>query len=213
MNSNLTASNLIPNVLALMLFLVALFIALRAFYVYSQSRNARLFTLGLSMGIIALTAAADFLSSNITSVTLNTDWFLFIGQAVSLLFIFLSFLRSSDSYLRSLMIWHVCVSALLLGLFLLSPALPDFPSTALKAALSGSRSLICFGIFACYVSAFLTKETRFSFLMGLSFLMLALGYLVIFQKYLVTNSLLFDNIGDVTRMVGLVILLFTVFIG
>lgn len=213
MNSNLTLTNLIPNVLALMLFLVALFIALRAFYVYSQSRNARLFILGLSMGIISLTAAADFLSSNLTNVTLNTDWFLFIGQSVSLLFIFLSFLNSSDSYLRGLMIWHVCISALLLGLFLLSPALPDFPNTALKAALSGSRSLICFGIFACYASAFLKKETRFSFLMGLSFLMLALGYLVIFQKYLVTNSFLFDNIGDVTRMVGLVILLFTVFMG
>lgn len=206
-------ANLIPNVLALMLFLVSLFISLRAFYIYSQSRNARLFILGLSMGIIALTAAADFLSSNITSVVLNTDWFLFIGQAVSLLFIFLSFLRSSDSYLRSLMIWHVCFSALLLGLFLLSPALPDFPNTALKAALSGSRSLICFGIFTCYVSAFLTKETRFSFLMGLSFLLLALGYLIIFQKYLVTDVLLFDNIGDVTRMIGLVVLLFTIFMG
>jgi len=111
------------------------------------------------------------------------------------------------------MIWHVCISALLLGLFLLSPALPAFPSTALTAALSGSRSLICFGIFACYVSAFLSKETRFSFMMGLSFLMLALGYLIIFQKYLVTNATLFDNIGDVTRMIGLVILLFAVFLG
>ncbi len=206
-------ANLIPDVLALLLFLSGMFIALRAFYIYNRTRNSRLFILGLSMGIIALTAAADFTSSNVTGITLNTDWFLFIGQAVSLLFILLSFLRSSDEYLRGLMIWHVCASALLLGLLLLAPALPDFPNTVLKATLSGSRSIICFGIFACYVSAFLKKETRFSFLMGISFLLLALGYLVIFQKYLVTNSSLFDNIGDVTRMVGLIILLATILAG
>lgn len=206
-------ANLIPNILASLLFLVGLFVAMRAFYVYYQARNSRLFILGLSMGIIALTAAADFISSNVSSITLNTDWFLFIGQTASLLFIFLSLLRDSDQYLRGLMIWQVCVSALLAGLLLLSPALPPFPNTALEAVLSGSRFVVSFGIFFCYASAFLKKETRFSLLMGLSFLLLALGYLMIFQKYLVNNPTLFDNIGDATRMVGLVVLFVTIFLG
>lgn len=207
------SANLIPNLLAIVLFFCSLFIALRAFYIYNQGRNSRLFILGLSMGMIALTAAADFVSGNVTNVTMNTDWFLFIGQSVSLLFILLSLLRSSDSYLRGLMLWQVCISALLLGLLLFSPALPAFPNIGIEATLSGLRSFICFGIFFCYVAAFLKKETRFSLLMGLSFLLLALGYLIIFQKYLVSNEGFFDNLGDITRMVGLIILLVAILVG
>jgi hypothetical protein len=208
-------TNFIPNLLAISLFLVALFIAFRAFYIYRQTRNPRLFVLGMSMGVIALTAAADFTSSNLTNVTLNTDWFLYIGQAVSLLFIFLSLLRSSEGYLRRLMVWHVCLSALLLGLLLLSPALPNFPNTIVRAVLSGSRFVFCFGILFCYVEAFQKKATRFSFLMGLSFLLLAFGYLMIFQQYFVavSNGQHFDNIGDIIRIFGLTTLLAAVLAG
>jgi|SRR5579859_655816 len=206
-------TNLIPNILAVILFVVALFVALRAFYIYTLAPNPRLFVLGTSMGMISLTAAADFFSSNVTSITLNTDWFLYIGQAVSLLFIFLSLVGSSNEYLRRLMTIHVCVSALLLGLLLLSPALPAFPNVTARAILSGSRFLVCFGIFFCYVIAFTTKATRFSLLMGLSFLLLAFGYLMIFQQYLVTNAQVLDNVGDIIRIFGLATLLAAVLMG
>lgn len=205
----------IPNLLAVSLFLVALFVSIRAFYTYLQARSPRLFVLGLSMAVIALTAAADFASSNIATITLNTDWFLYIGQSISLLFIFLSLLRSSLGYLRRLMLWHVCISALLLGFLLLSPALPGFPNTALRAILSGSRFVFCFGILFCYIEAFQRKATRFSFLMGLSFLLLAFGYVMIFQQYFFTasNAVHFDNIGDIIRVFGLVTLLVAVLVG
>ena len=205
----------IPNLLAVSLFFVALFVSIRAFYTYVRARSPRLFVLGLSMAVIALTAAADFASSNITTITLNTDWFLYIGQSVSLLFIFLSLLRSSIGYLRRLMVWHVCISALLLGFLLLSPALPGFPNTALRAILSGSRFIFCFGILFCYVEAFQRKATRFSFLMGLSFLLLAFGYVMIFQQYFFTstNAVHFDNIGDIIRVFGLITLLVAVLVG
>lgn len=35
------------------------------------------------MSVIALTAAAGFLGDNLTSITLNVDWFNYIGQTVS----------------------------------------------------------------------------------------------------------------------------------
>ncbi len=205
----------IPNVLAVSLFLVALFVSIRAFYTYAQARSPRLFVLGLSMAVIALTAAADFASGNITTITLNTDWFLYIGQSVSLLFIFLSLLRSSIGYLRRLMFWHICISALLLGFLLLSPMLPGFPNTAIRAILSGSRFVFCFGILFCYVEAFQRKATRFSFLMGLSFLLLAFGYVMIFQQYFFasSNAVHFDNIGDIIRVFGLITLLVAVLVG
>ena len=96
-------SNLVTNILAVTLFLVGLFISVRAFYTYTKVQSQRVFILGLSMGVIALTAAADFVSSNFPDLALNTDWFLFIGQAVSLLFILLSLMSSGDVYLNRLM--------------------------------------------------------------------------------------------------------------
>jgi hypothetical protein len=206
--------NLIANILSLTLFFSALFISLRAFYLYVQSRTRRLFVLGLSMGVIALTAAAGFAGDNITTINLNVDWFNYIGQTVSFLFILLSFARSSDSYLRNLMRWHILASALLLILLLLSPVLPDFPNPAItKTLLSGSRGVTCFIIFFYYISAFTTKETRFSFIMSAAFLLLSVGYLVIIPKYSIPNVDLLDHVGDLTRVTGLITLLSAVLLG
>src|SRR5579884_2841348 len=105
--------DLIANILSLSLFFVALFISLRAFYVYARSRSGRLFVLALAMAVIALTAVAGFAGDNVTSISLNVDWFNYIGQTVCFLFILLSFFRNSAEYLRSLMRWHIVVSLLL----------------------------------------------------------------------------------------------------
>jgi hypothetical protein len=208
-------SNLIPNILAVVLFLIALFISVRAFYAYAHSQNPRLFILGLAMGVIALTAAADFVSGNLPNLALNTDWFLYIGQAVSFLFILLSFVRSSEDYLNQLMRVHVFASILAVCLLFLSPTLPDFPNIFLRALLSGSRCLLCFGISFYYISAFLSKQTRFSALMSTAFLLLSFGYLLIFQQYLASgpHQALFDNVGDMIRVVGLLALLAAILIG
>ena len=142
-------TNLVANIVAILLFLIGLFVSLRSFYIYVSTRNPRLFILGLSMAILSLTAVADFVSTNVTSIALNTDWFLYVGQAVSFLFIFLSFIRNSDGYFQRLMRFHVLASVILIGLLVLSPTLPAFPNTLLKTVLSGSRCVICFGIFYC----------------------------------------------------------------
>ncbi len=205
----------IANVLSLTLFVVALFISLRACYLYFQARSRRLFILGLSMGVISLTAAAGFAGDNVTSINLNVDWFNYIGQTVSFLFITLSFVRSSDEYLRGLTRWHVTISALLLLLLVLAPVLPaEFPNPAVtKTLLSGSRGLICFVIFFYYVGAFMTKETRFSVLMSAAFLLLSTGYFVIIPKYSIPNVDLLDHVGDITRVTGLITLLAAVLLG
>jgi len=207
--------NLIANILSLTLFLVSLFISLRAFYLYSQANSPRLFILGLSMGILSFTAIASFIGDNVTSLTLNIKWFEYISQTVCFLFILLSLVRSSNTYLRRLMDWHTLVSALLLTLLLLSPILPaDFPDPGLtKTLLGGSRSLICFIIFNYYLNVFMSKNMRFSFLMGTVFLLLSLGYWLNIFKYTLHNMLLADQVGDLTRIFGLIILLMTIFLG
>ncbi|MGI9059384.1 MAG: hypothetical protein ACR2H5_12465 [Ktedonobacteraceae bacterium] len=206
---------LIANTLSITLFLVALFIAIRAFFLYFQTRSRRVFILALSMGVISLTAAAGFLGDNVTTISLNVDWFNYIGQTVSFLFILLSLTSSSDDYLRGLMRWHIVISILLLSLFLLAPVLPpEFPDPVLtKSLLSGSRGLICAVIFFVYFSAFMSKETRFSLLMSVAFLLFSIGYLMILPKYSISGLDVIDRLGDTTRIVGLVTLFINVLRG
>src|SRR5579884_2128614 len=119
----------IANLLSLTLFFVSLFISVRAFYLYIQARSRRIFILALSMGMIALTAVAGYAGDNVTSISLNVDWFNYIGQTVSFIFILLSFINASEAYLRNLMRWQLVISVLLLALMFLSPVLPpEFPS-------------------------------------------------------------------------------------
>ena len=201
----------VPNVLSLTLFFVSLFISLRAFYLYTRTRSRRIGILSIAMGIISLTAIAGFAGDNVTSITLNVDWFNYIGQTVSFSFILLSFFGSSESYLRSLMRWQIAVSVLLLGLMALAPVLPpEFPAPAVtKSLLSGSRGLICHIIFYYYVVSFMKNETRFSLLMGLAFLALSFGYWIILPKYITPNDAL-DRTGDIMRVCGLIFLFFAV---
>lgn len=207
--------NLIANILSLTLFSVSLLIAWRTFFLCFQSvqgHNYRLFILGLSMGILSLTAIASFASDNIANLPINVNWFKYIAQTVGFIFICLSLVSNSDDYLRRLMYWHIALSIVLL--LLLAPILPvEFPNPPLtKMIIGGSRSVICLVIFFFYITAFMSKETRFSLLMSGAFLLLSTGYLLNMPKYLDKHLTLLDNIGDSVRICGLIVLLITIFL-
>src|SRR5579863_7117608 len=145
---------LIPNLLDVSLCLVALFIAVRSFDIYSRFRQYRLFILGLSMVLVSLSAAADFTSSYVKAVPLHTDWFLYIGQAVGFLFILLSLAQGSDGYLRGLMRLNILAFILLLVLLFFSPALPAIDAVP-RALFGFARFIICMVIFVVYYSAYM----------------------------------------------------------
>src|SRR5689334_901006 len=126
----------IPNVLDMFLFTITFFIALRAGYLYMRIRSPRLFILSLGMGMISASAVGDFASANVTLIELHTDWFLYLGQAVSYLFIFLSLVSSSNDSQRRLMRWQIAISAVALLLLLFSFAIPDVPNSTLRALMS-----------------------------------------------------------------------------
>ncbi len=206
-------SNTITNILNILLAVVFLSIALRALFLYAQLRSPRLFILGLSMSVIALTAAADFAGGIITSIHLNTDWFLYLGQAISFLFIFLSLLFYSTIALRRLMLWHILTSVILLSLLFSASILPELPNPITQFLLSGSRCLICFMIFSYYSSAFFKKETRFSFLISGAFFLLSLGYSLILPKLFTTHVDFLDPLGDIIRILGVLTLMIAYLIG
>lgn len=204
--------NLIGNILSMTLFIASLFISLRAFSLYIRARTPRLFVLGLSMGMIALTAIASYIGDNVSTITFNVKWFQYIAQTVSFLFILLSLLGSSEDYQRKVVRWHILASLLLLLVLVLTPILPEkFPSPALtKTLLSGSRAVICFIIFLYYWVAFTTKETRFSLLMSGAFLLLSFGYWMAIPKYLGPGMEQVDQVGDIIRTCGILILLIAI---
>ncbi len=201
-------TRLIPNLIDVSLCLVALFISVRSFDVYAQFRQLRLFILGLSMVLVSLSAAADFIASYVKVIALHTDWFLCIGQSVGFLFILLSLLRNSEGYLRILMRLNIAAFPLLLLLLFLSPVLPAIPSIEARALLDGSRCFICFMIFFAYFAAFTSKPTRFSLLMSASFFLLSAGYLMTLEQSFAPSltQYLFNDLGDITGVIGLVAL-------
>ena len=197
------SANTFATVRAIIVIIISLFIMLRAFQVYFQTRSTRLLILGLTMVMIVLTTIADVIGNNIT-FHLNAYWFNYVGQIVSFAFFYLSLLSSSEKYLRSLVRWQIALSALLFILLLEGPALPHaFPTLGLlRAIFSSGRALPCFLICLYYFAAFMKKETRFSLLMGAGFVIIGLGYYMIFPRYVNPPSYAIQTAGDYLRIIG-----------
>jgi hypothetical protein len=206
-------STQITDILLIIQAMITLFISLRAFSLYARTRDDMLFSLGLSMGVIALGGFVGLASDIFLNGAFNTFWFRYIGQTVGYLFIFLSTLRGSERYRRGLKSWHVFATGLLMVLLLLTPVIPTHPSATVQTVLSGSRAVVCFIIFWRYVSIFFTKETRFSFLMGFAFFWITWGIVIYSLKFTMPNPLLLDYVGDSVRIAGLGILLAAFFLG
>ena len=211
MSNGFINEEFMANMGAIMLFAIAAFVAMRALYVYSHILSPRLFILGLSMSIISLTSIVDLLG-RITPIIVHTDWFVFIGQGVALLFIMLSIFNNSDVYAQRLMRIQILLSVLLVGLCFLSFTLPALTDVPAEVLLTGIPALICFGIFYAYISAFLKKQTRFSLLMSIAFILIGLAYLMT-QQFLFSDNSVLDITSDILNMLGLLSLLAAVFAG
>ena len=203
-------NNLIPHLLDVSLCLVALFISVRSFDIYSRSRQFRVLILGLSMALVSLSAAADFTASYINAdpvktITLNTDWFLYIGQAIGFLFILLSLVQSSDQYLRNLMRLNIAAFLLLLILLLLSPVLPkmDIPT---QTVLNLSRFIVCLLIFFVYFTAYMSKPTRFGIFMSISFFFFTADYLMTVEQNFTPSINAVVALADVAGVLALILL-------
>lgn len=206
-------STQITDILLVIQAAITLFISLRAFSLFARTRDNMLFSLGLSMGVIALGGFVGLVSDIFLNGAFNTFWFRYIGQTVGYFFIFLSTLRGSERYRRGLKGWHVFATVLLMVLLLLTPVIPTHPDATVQTVLSGSRAVVCFVIFWRYVSIFFSKETRFSFLMGFAFFWITWGIAIYSLKFTMPNPLLLDYVGDSVRIAGLTILLAAFFLG
>lgn len=206
-------STLLHDIFEYAQMFVTFCIALRALYLYIKVRNPRLFVLWLALSMFTLTSIIGLSGDHHLFFLRNTNWFKYIGQSVSLFFIWLSALRPSEHYLRQVRNWHIFSSVLLIGLMLITPWLPAFPNPWTQVVVSSLRAVISMLIFFQYVGFYITKPTRFSMLMCIAFLLLSFGAFIIFPKFLLSQQDVLSNTGDIMRICGLVFLLVAYLVG
>ena len=206
-------STQITDILLVIQATITLLISLRAFFLYIQTKDDTLFSLGLSMGVIALGGIIGLTSDIWLQGSFNTFWFRYSGQTIGYLFILLSTLSGSERYRRWLKRWHLIATGFLLVLLLLTPVIPTHPDSIVQTALSGSRGLVCVLILFRYVAIFFHKETRFSFLMSFAFFCITSGIVIYTLQFTSADPLLLNYGGDSVRIVGLAALLAAFFLG
>ena len=188
---------------------ITLLISLRAFSLYSWTRKNLLFILGVSMGTIAVVGVIGLIGDNYFADKFSTKWFRYTAQIVSYTFIFLCAVRSSEEYLRWLKRWQLLFTVLLLLMLLFIYFSPQLSNPLIEAPVSFLRAVICFAIFLSYASFFVQKETRFSFLASLAFLLIAFGIAITTPWYFAKTALIYLYVGDGMRTVGLFVLFIT----
>jgi len=203
----------VTDILLVIQATITLFISLRAISLFAKTGDNMLFSLGLSMGVIALGGMVGLISDLFLNHTFNTFWFRYVGQTVGYLFIFLSTLRGSEHYRQELKRWHIIATGFLLILLVLTPVIPVHPSAIEQTLLSGSRGLVCFVIFFHYLSIYFSKETRFSFLMSAAFFCITWGIFIYTLQFTEPDPLLLNYVGDSVRIGGLATLLAAFFLG
>jgi hypothetical protein len=208
------------NLLLYIQTFVSLLIAARAFYLYARNRSDDLFILGTAMITIAAASVSGLIADNLFvdntnrfGGTFNVLWFEYGGQTISFFFIFLSTWQNVDSNTNNLKRWQLIVTALLVLVALATPIIPPFSSPHYQAILSNTRSLICFIIFARYSYFFFSKESRFSFLMALAFLLLTFGLIIVTAQFYPNGPIIDIYIGYALRISGLIVLLLAFWIG
>src|SRR5215472_17897665 len=164
----------IANTLLLMVGIVSLLIAIRAFIAYVPSRNDMIFILGLAMASTALGIFCAYAGNiHLGGIDYNTHWAWYAGTSSGALFLFLSSLVGSMEQLRLLRRWQVIATTLVLLVVILTPVLPAFPSPLVPVILNLVRTVLYAGCCVRYVVLHLSKKTRFSLSMGPGFLALA----------------------------------------
>lgn len=193
----------LENWLLLLVGIVVLIIAIRAFLVYVPSRNDMIFILGLAMASTSLGIFCAYAGRvQLCGIAYNTDWAWYAGTSSGSLFLFLGSLVKSMEQLRLLRRWQIIATTLFLLVVVLTPVLPAFSSPFVPAILNLVRTLLYAGCCLRYAVLYLLKETRFSSIMSLGFLLLAAGFGMITPQILEPGFVALAILGAFVRIVG-----------
>ena len=203
----------LSNTLLFISGMLSLAVAVRAFYMYSITQSQRLFTIGLSMVIVAIGIACSALNNSPFLPPMNLGWAWYAGTSIGFFFLFLSSLMKSDEQFGLLKRWEIIATALVITVIALTPVLPAFTNQLVPFALGSFRTIICFLGFFRYLMIYTSKGTRFSLLMCLTFLFIAGSYGILIPQILDPNLAGLAIAGTIMRIIGDVILFVAFVIG
>jgi hypothetical protein len=191
------------NLFLLILSMLCLGISIYVFYKYSLTLSDALFSLGLSMATIAVAIFCGYVNVvRLGDLTLNVAWIWYAGTSSGLCFLFLNSIVTSNEQLRLLKSWQIIATILFLVLLLLTPTFPPFPNALTPALLNLARPFFCALAFCRYVMLYISKETRFTLVMSIAFLMLGIGFAMITPQLLDPSLKLVIVIGAILRIFG-----------
>jgi hypothetical protein len=191
----------VANTMFLLLGIVCVILALRAFYVYRLSQSDALFIIGLAMATIALAIFCGYVK-DIHLTTANTKWAWYAGTASGALFLVLNSRVRSVAQFRTLKNRQLFATVLFLIIVLCTPLLPQFANPFIPAALNIFRSLIYIWGFLSYVTIYIAKRTRFALFMGLGFLAIGLGFGTLTPQIFQPSLAVLVIIASSLRIVG-----------
>lgn len=165
----------VANTMFLLLGIVCVILATRAFYVYWLSQSDPLFIIGMAMATIALAIFCGYVK-DIHLVSANTKWAWYAGTTSGALFLVLNAGVRSTEQFRTLKNWQWVATALFLLVVICTPFLPAFANPFIPAFMNIFRSLIYIWGFARYILLYSAKRTRFTLLMGIGFLAIGAGF-------------------------------------
>lgn len=185
-----------------------------AFRRYSAMHNERLFTAGAAMTTAAIGIAFGTLDTFPSLTPLGFEWGWYVATFCGYLLLFLSSIMKSVGQFLTLKRWSIIIGAGVVIVIALSPILPDISNNQnVIVLLNILRVAVCSLGLLRYLMLYTSKGMRFSLLLCLAFLFLAVGYAtIIIQALSSVSSVNSISLVDSSILVAGDIFLFVAFV-
>jgi hypothetical protein len=203
--------SIVTGILLLISSLLCLGTGTYAFCRYSLTQSERLFVIGLAMCITAVGLACGAVDDLHVFPSFYLNWAWYVGTSLGLLCLFLSSVAKSSGQFRLLKRWGMIIVAVLIMVIVLTPVFPAEPSGYVAVVLDCLRTSVCLLGFLRYITLYTSRGTRFSLLMCLAFLFIAIGYVAIIPQLLDPTWNQLTAVGAFIRIIGAGVL-FTSFV-
>ena len=194
--------SIVAGILLLIFSLLCLGTGIYAFRRYSLTQSERLFAVGLAMCITAVSIACGAIDSLHVFPAFYLNWAWYTGTSLGFLCLFLSSVAKSNDQFQLLKRWSIIIAVVLIAVIALTPVFPAEPSGYAAVVLDSLRTIVCLLGFLRYITLYTSKGTRFSLLMCLAFLFIAIGYAALMPQLFDPTWNQLIVVGAFIRIIG-----------
>jgi hypothetical protein len=154
----------------------------------------------------AIAITASYLQ-DIHLISWNGQLSWYLGSILAVSFLVMGSWATSQQQITTIKHWLIILTALYFIQTLLTPLMPQFPNPYIPAALNIIRSTIALIGSIRYFMLYSSKNTRFTLLMCIAFLLIGAGFGVLTPQIFDTSLDIFLTCGYSLRLVGYTVLL------